>query len=207
VALSVTKNQQIVDAALAEFVAHGFHGARMDAIADRAQVSKRTVYKHFASKEALFTHMITVMRADFRSVVPAAYDPDQPITAQLRKIGEAEGKLFTSRPFMRMVRLLVNEAGRDRSLAAHFPDDEADSGALAEFLAEARSHGVVSMADPRLAAGQFRDLLKGRAFWPAFIGQRMVSQVEMTEIIEEAIAMFLSRYAAETAPIADAKRK
>ncbi len=195
-ALSAIKNKQIVDAALAEFVANGFHGARMDAIAERAQVSKRTVYKHFASKEVLFSHLILVMRAGFRGVVQAPYDPARPIDAQLRDIGQASGELFTSRAFMKMVRLLVNEAGRDPSLAAHFPDDEGDGGALAGFMAEAHRHGALSVNDPALAASQFRDLLKGRAFWPALIGQRIVSHGEMAEIIEQAIALFLSHYTA-----------
>lgn len=193
-ALSETKNKQIIKAALAEFLAHGFHDARMDIIAERAQVSKRTVYKHFESKHALFSRLITEMRAGFRSVVPAAYDPTQPIDIQLRKIGEEEGKLFTSRPFMKMVRLLVTEAGRDPSLAAQFPEGEADSGALTEFMAAAHDNGAINATDPKLAASQFRDLLKGRAFWPALIGQRMVSKTEMAEIIEEAIVMLLSRY-------------
>lgn len=195
-ALSATKNRQIVDAALAEFVAHGFHGARMDAIAEHAQVSKRTVYKHFASKEALFTHMISGVRAEFRGVVPAAYDPALPIDVQLRKIGQASGKLFTSRSFMKIVRLLVSEAGRDRSLAAYFPDDDGDSGALAEFMADAHRHGTLNVDDSELAARQFRDLLKGRGFWPAFIGQHMVTPTEMEAIIEQAVAMFLSHYGA-----------
>lgn len=199
-ALSATKNKQIIDAALTEFVAHGFHGARMDDIADRAQVSKRTVYKHFASKDKLFTRMVTAMRAEFRGVVPDAYDPDQPIDAQLRRIGLASGKLFTSRSFMKIVRLLVTEAGRDRTLAAHFPDDDGDSGALADFMAAAHRHGVLLVDDPALAARQFRDLLKGRAFWPAFIGQYMVTQSEMADIIEQAIAMFLSHYAGSQVP-------
>lgn len=197
-ALSTAKNKQIVDAALAEFVAHGFHGARMDGIAERAQVSKRTVYKHFAGKDALFAHMITVVRAEFRGVVPDAFDPALPIEVQLRKIGQGSGRLFTSRPFMKLVRLLVAEAGRDPSLAAHFPEDDGDSGALAAFMADAHRHGVLHIDNADLAARQFRDLLKGRAFWPVFIGQHRVGDAEMAEIIEQAIALFLSHYAAQT---------
>lgn len=196
-ALSATKNKQIIDAALAEFVAHGFHGARMDSIAERAQVSKRTVYKHFPGKDALFAHMITVVRAEFRGVVPEAFDPALPIEAQLRKIGQASGRLFTSRPFMKLVRLLVAEAARDRSLAAYFPEDDGDSGALAVFMADADRHGTLRVGNAELAARQFRDLLKGRAFWPAFIGQHRVTEAEMAEIVEQAIALFLSHYAAQ----------
>jgi TetR/AcrR family transcriptional regulator, regulator of autoinduction and epiphytic fitness len=196
-ALSAIKNQQIIDAALAEFLAHGFHGARMDAIAERANVSKRTVYKHFDGKDALFTHMVTVMRAGFRDAATLPYDPAQPVTEQLRQIAEAEGALYTSKPFMKLVRLLVSEASRDRSLAALFPSDEPDGGALAHFLSEANRHGALRIPDPALAASQFKDLLKGQSFWPAVIGQPVTGKSDMAAIIKQALEMFLARYVPE----------
>lgn len=196
-ALSAIKNQQIVDAALAEFMAHGFHGARMDAIAERAKVSKRTIYKHFDGKDALFTHMVTVMRAGFRDAATLPYDPEQPVAGQLRQIAEAEGALYTSKSFMKLVRLLVSEASRDRSLAALFPSDDADGGALAHFLSEADHHEALRVPDAALAANQFKDLLKGRSFWPAVMGQPVASKAYMAEIIEQSLEIFLVCYAAE----------
>jgi TetR/AcrR family transcriptional regulator, regulator of autoinduction and epiphytic fitness len=193
-ALSAIKNQQILDAALAEFLAHGFHGARMDAIAERANVSKRTVYKHFDGKDALFTHMVTVMRAGFRDAATLPYDPAKPVAEQLRHIAVAEGALYTSKPFMKLVRLLVSEASRDRSLAALFPSEEPDGGALAHFLSEADRDDTLRVPDPALAANQFKDLLKGRSFWPAVIGQAVVSNADMAKIIEQALEVFLVRY-------------
>jgi len=45
---------RILAAALAEFAAHGFSGARVDAIARRAGTNKRMLYHYFGDKEALF---------------------------------------------------------------------------------------------------------------------------------------------------------
>lgn len=45
---------EIIDAGLAEFAENGFEGARLDAVARRAGVSKGTIYVYFESKEALF---------------------------------------------------------------------------------------------------------------------------------------------------------
>ncbi|ONG58896.1 hypothetical protein BKE38_01455 [Pseudoroseomonas deserti] len=45
---------RVVAAAAAEFRARGFHLATMDAIARGAGCSKKTIYKHFASKDDLF---------------------------------------------------------------------------------------------------------------------------------------------------------
>ena len=48
------KTEAIVDAARKAFLAKGFDAASMDQIALSANVSKRTVYNRFRSKEELF---------------------------------------------------------------------------------------------------------------------------------------------------------
>ena len=71
--VSDQKKKQIVQAAIAEFQEKGYAGASMDRISERAQVSKRTVYNHFESKDVLciiagpkqFTAQQTVSMAEF----------------------------------------------------------------------------------------------------------------------------------------------
>lgn len=50
--------QQILDAALAEFSRQGYTAARMDDIAQAAQLSKGGLYAHFPSKEALLQTLL-----------------------------------------------------------------------------------------------------------------------------------------------------
>jgi TetR/AcrR family transcriptional regulator len=45
---------RILEAALTEFAAKGFAGARVDAIARRARINKRMLYHYFGNKEGLF---------------------------------------------------------------------------------------------------------------------------------------------------------
>ncbi len=45
---------RILDAATAEFSAHGLAGARIDRIAEDAAANKRSIYVYFGSKEGLF---------------------------------------------------------------------------------------------------------------------------------------------------------
>jgi AcrR family transcriptional regulator len=45
---------RILAAALKEFAAKGFAGARVDAIARRASINKRMLYHYFGDKEELF---------------------------------------------------------------------------------------------------------------------------------------------------------
>jgi TetR/AcrR family transcriptional regulator len=46
--------ERILSAALKEFAANGFAGARVDAIARRATINKRMLYHYFGNKEQLF---------------------------------------------------------------------------------------------------------------------------------------------------------
>ncbi|MFM9043982.1 MAG: TetR/AcrR family transcriptional regulator [bacterium] len=47
------RRSQIIEAALAEYLEHGFEGARVDAIAEAIGVSKPVLYSAFDSKEAI----------------------------------------------------------------------------------------------------------------------------------------------------------
>jgi len=51
----------ILAAALEEFTARGYEGARLDDVAKRAGVAKGTIYLYFADKEALFQDLVRSM--------------------------------------------------------------------------------------------------------------------------------------------------
>jgi AcrR family transcriptional regulator len=50
--------ERILSAALKEFAAKGFSGARIDAIARRAAINKRMLYHYFGDKEGLFKDVL-----------------------------------------------------------------------------------------------------------------------------------------------------
>ena len=50
--------ERILDAALAEFSAHGIAGARVDRIAQAAKCNKNLIYIYFEDKETLFTAVL-----------------------------------------------------------------------------------------------------------------------------------------------------
>lgn len=74
------RRRQVLDAAVAVFSEHGFHGASMDDVAARAGVSKPMVYAHGGTKDGLFAACVR-READrlLRSVQAAAGGaPDDP---------------------------------------------------------------------------------------------------------------------------------
>lgn len=56
--------ERILGAALKEFAARGFAGARVDRIAQRARVNKRMLYHYFGNKEDLFRAILRLKVAD-----------------------------------------------------------------------------------------------------------------------------------------------
>jgi AcrR family transcriptional regulator len=67
--------QRILDAARREFGLHGFQGARVEAIARRARVTKGNVFYHFRNKEELFRVLTEQRIANVRAADPA--DPGE----------------------------------------------------------------------------------------------------------------------------------
>jgi AcrR family transcriptional regulator len=71
--------ERILAAALAEFSAHGFAGARVDRIARRARINKRMLYHYFGDKEDLFRAIL--QRKLAQRAAWLAHAPDDPVEA------------------------------------------------------------------------------------------------------------------------------
>lgn len=66
------RRAQLLDAAQAVFVAHGYHAAAMDDIADRAGVSKPVLYQHFPGKLELYLALLDQLAAELEATVRGA---------------------------------------------------------------------------------------------------------------------------------------
>lgn len=59
--------ENILQAAIEEFVQLGLSGARVDSIAERTQTSKRMIYYYFASKDRLYQAVLEKLYGDIRN--------------------------------------------------------------------------------------------------------------------------------------------
>ncbi|MCY4335277.1 MAG: TetR/AcrR family transcriptional regulator [Litoreibacter sp.] len=192
---SAGKNARIIEAANAEFLENGFAEASMDRISARAEVSKRTVYKHFESKENLFRELIQRHWAKCTAPLMVHYDKSRGIRDQLMDLAKAEGQIMTSEEVMLTTRLIMSEIQRRPDLAEENTEKTDFTAAFAEMLKDAAEDGKLKLSDPKAAADEFLALLKGQAFWPVVFGAPVVGQTEMARIIESAVDMMMSRYA------------
>jgi TetR/AcrR family transcriptional regulator len=69
--------ERILAAALKEFAAKGFAGARVDAIARRARINKRMLYHYFGNKEGLFRKVLRRKLAERAAWLASA--PEDPV--------------------------------------------------------------------------------------------------------------------------------
>ena len=75
----------ILEAALAAFAEHGFHGASMRDIAARAAVSQSLLHHHFGTKDALWGLVGERVSADFLDYMAGELAPDVPADQAVRR--------------------------------------------------------------------------------------------------------------------------
>lgn len=139
--------EQILAAARAEFCAHGFGGARVDAIAERAGVNKRLLYHYFGNKEDLYRAVLLDAYAEIRrgerELDLEALDPREAMDRLVR---------FTFRHFLAnpwFTSLLATENQQGATFLRDLPDIPALHSPLVDQIRTILAEGV--------ARGVFRD--------------------------------------------------
>ncbi|MFK3650901.1 TetR/AcrR family transcriptional regulator, partial [Lysobacter enzymogenes] len=105
--LTDRKRAAILEAAVAEFRQAGYDATSMDRIAASAGVSKRTVYNHFPSKEALFAQILQQLWERSRESPELAYRGDRPLRPQLLELVRQKLQLLHDEAFIDLVRAAV----------------------------------------------------------------------------------------------------
>jgi TetR/AcrR family transcriptional repressor of mexJK operon len=152
----LAKLEAILAAAHDLFLDRGVAATTMDAIAERAGVSKMTVYANFRDKPvllaAVFDRRIKTMRV-----------PDLPVGSDLNlslkplaEFGELIVSILTRPEVVRMTRLMADCAAEQPQLAAVFYTKGRGEmlRRIAVFLKGLTERGVLSIDDPELAADQ-----------------------------------------------------
>ncbi|USJ02223.1 TetR/AcrR family transcriptional regulator [Xanthomonas prunicola] len=197
--LTDRKRHAIVEAAIAEFRQHGFEATSMDRVAATAGVSKRTVYNHFPSKDALFGEILRGLWQRSAEAVSLAYRPDQSLRTQLTQLLQQKLRLLDDAAFIDLSRVAIAEGihspERARALLAQLGSKEEGT---TTWLRAALADGRLVEVDPEFASQQLQALVKGFAFWPQLaMGQPPLSPAQQAQVAESAVEMFLRLYGRE----------
>ncbi len=195
---NLKKRAAIVDAALEEFQLSGYQGANMDTIAERAQVSKRTVYNHFPSKQSLFEHIADTVWEQANAATQADFNTKVPIKTQLTELALKELALVSDLHFLRSTRMLMAELLHNETVAQNtltkYTEEQSN---IALWMSQAARAGQLNVHPEHAeqAGKEFHGLVKSLAFWPQlFMGEPSVPNEQHQAIAEKVVTMFLSIY-------------
>lgn len=195
--LTDRKRRDILAAAVSEFQEHGYDKTSMDHIAKVASVSKRTVYNHFESKDALFAAMVEELLEHLQEL-QMPYQPEVPIGEQLADLGQKYAELMTGVHFIKLSRIVLsrflqNPPQAQLTLGEHGNTEKS----IATWMSQAKSDGTLAINDPMQAATELTALINAFAYWPQLIkGSEPLDHDQQRKVISNAVAIFLDHYRA-----------
>ncbi|GAB3675360.1 TetR/AcrR family transcriptional regulator [Salinisphaera aquimarina] len=195
--ISEEKRDAILDAALDCFLERGFAGTSLNRIANAADVSTATLYRHFPTKDELFAQIV---ERPFLGTTPDArtdWPAGKPHTV-LPDIAAQYARRILTPYFHPLVRALISEALRAPEMG-HALEQRGHGPFLAavrHYFEREHQLGALHVADPGLAAEQFLGMISSVVFWPRMLNDaRRPSKAKVQRTCDEAVATCLARYA------------
>jgi len=198
--LSQDKRASIVDIAYRLFVAHGYGGLTMDALATAVGGSKATLYRYFSGKEDVFKAVIMAsgeaLFRDLETLTPTGRD----LEASLEALGMAYLTLILDARVVEVGRMVISEAMRFPELGDIFfrQGPERTAGKIAAALSDlAARHRCPGLATPA-AARHFMAMCQADLYDLRLWGvARHTGRGAMESAVRAACARFLDGYRLE----------
>ncbi len=189
-----TKAEQIIAAAREVFLELGYAATSMDLVAQRARVSKTTLYTRFPSKEELYTAVISA-ECERRGIrfTPEMFD-GFPLRDILVQVGRRFVDLLWSEAAIRVHQSVAGEAMR-MPVAAQLYYQAGPGQGIAHFAAlftRLADRGVISTDDPVFAARQFLAALQGGPYCALVLGLTPApTEEERHAFVDKAVDLFV----------------
>ena len=176
----------------------GYEPASMDAIAETASVSKRTIYNHYPSKRDLYLFLLGRFVDKVSRAKHLRYDPESPIADQLEQILRAEMNILddpVSLGFGFSIYQFLQKEPRVGSAIARSSSGKDE--ALQNWLKSACEDGRLCIEDPEKAGALLWALHEGVILLPAILTRRFSPELVEYQL-SEIIQMFLCRFSPDT---------
>lgn len=186
-------------AAVAEnvFLELGFTETTMQIVASRAGASKETLYRHFGSKEGLFSEVVRARAARIYGEGQLRFQgaPEEVLTRLANNLLH----LFVTDDPLCLFRIVVAETPRTPELGRIFFEQGPAQilQQLTLYLEEATRQGLLGCTDPALAAKLFLGAVAANRHIMMLVapGWEALTEDTIREHVEEAVSLFLSKYA------------
>jgi len=193
----------VLEIAQRHFLAAGFDGSSLDAIAIEAGVAKKTLYHHFGSKTGLFAAILEALReswiAELRNLTVGSGRPQSVLEA----IALHTLDVGTRPDTIAVYRLLLTEASRFPDIVRGHYENGMTRGMepLADYLRRAVATDELMVDDFSFAAEQFTYLVLGGLRTRILLGvAERPALSERRRMARQAVRIFLSGCLAERNP-------
>lgn len=152
------RRDRILEAARQLFAELGYERVSMDLIAERAGVSKATVYGHFEDKRALFQAALLDVVCDLRDrIAKVLEDQSGDVAVDLQRVGESFLEVLLAPASIALHRVLAAEVVRFPELGSALWEhcNCTTKNWLASYLERQHAAGVLQVDDALVAARQF----------------------------------------------------
>jgi len=198
---SEQKRAAITGAALRLFLRDGFARTSVDAIADEAGVSKRTIYNHYGDKENLFLSVVGDTYDSLITVVVGLMDkyltdvPEDALEERIVAFAAAAGLMAARSPERSaLVRLMMAEAPHFPELMAVQMRPRGITAAIADRLSRLNARGLLDVAEPEEAANHLFALTMGQMNNRSLFGAVPLTEAEVRRMATSGARAFLRAY-------------
>ena len=164
----IDKDNAILNAARISFLHFGVAGARMEQIAKDAGVSKATLYKYYASKEAILQQLMLNMFNDMSEGLQYPYDTTASVESMLQEVLTRKFTLVSNDVFMELLRILSVEFIKQQDFALETLKSISEGHNSFVHWVECcqRDGKITSETSAVEISGWFHALYDGMVLWP-----------------------------------------
>jgi AcrR family transcriptional regulator len=186
--------QIIYEAARREFADNGFASTSMEAVARRAGVSTKTLYRLLPNKAALFEGMVSDRLDTFVSEVNLHATDHSDIQEALSAALMACADLALDKEVIALQRMILQEAGKFPEIAGMFYANaiHRTTIALADWLRAQQKRGLIALLDVEEAAGMLLGMVASAPRRAVMFGALpLPSRPEIEARVRTCAALFL----------------
>jgi len=192
--------QEILDAALACFAERGFAASRMDDIAERAGVTKGTIYLYFENKDAVFKALVREsIGAQLANVLENVRAYEGPSRELLRLILTVLGQFARTSDRVVLPKILIAEVGNFPELARFYREEIIDKGlsVMSGAIARGIERGEFRNVNPQHAARLCIAPILLAIFWRTTFAQFDAKPYDYQGFVETHLDVLLRGLAAD----------
>lgn len=191
------KVEQVLAGAHDVFMAQGYEGANVDAIAKAAGVSKATLYSYFPDKRALFAAVAQAACEEQTRLALSFADEEGPFAECLYKACRSFMSFLYSPFGVQIFRTVVAESARFPEFGRQFWETGPGMAhtEMVKMFRDASARGDLKIDDFELAAETLTELCKVHLHPRLILG--VINQpdpADLDRIAQHAVTVFMARY-------------